>query len=260
MIVGVLMTCESVQTAVRSLAAVTSLPADEVDAAVTSVPRRDVDRDDDPVRALPRLVAERLGRQLGGFTEVRYFHGTRTSDPGRFRRDGLLPLGERLDEIWRELREVGADLLSAEQFAALRADIESGAGGDGGWQYRTKAPYELHHGPYGEYVREHFLRHEELSAHDYLRTPEIVEDIAIAADDTYGVDLLAAYTAATRACIVSFDMPVDDEGEARAVRAACWYVWAAAHGEVTRDACGGFDGHGVPVPAAAIREVALVDR
>lgn len=44
---------------------------------------------------------------------------------------------------------------------------------------------------------------------------------------------------------------------ARGLTAACWYLWAAARGELTRYACGGFDGHGVAVPPAAIREVEI---
>ena len=83
----------------------------------------------------------------------------------------------------------------------------------------------LHYGPFGEYVREHFLHPHELSSHDY------------------GVDLLGACTAGTRPSIVAFDIPVDDNGPA--VEAACWYLWAAAKDELTRNACGGFDGQGV---------------
>jgi hypothetical protein len=229
-----------------------------VHAALTAIDWTDLERHDDPERALPQVAAERLGLRLGGFSEVRYFHGTRTRDADSFRSRGLLPLGAALEEIWRELREIGADRLSETEFESLRTEIEGNGGGDGGRLYRLKTPALLHHGPFGEYVREHFLHPHELSSHDYLRTPELVEDIAHAAHEVFNVDLLGTYTAATRPCIVAFDMPVDDDGPA--VEAACWYLWAAARGERTRNACGGFDGRGVGVPLTAIRNVEIVDR
>jgi hypothetical protein len=41
---------------------------------------------------------------------------------------------------------------------------------------------------------------------------------------------------------------------------ACWYLWAAAMGEVTRNACGGYDGHGAAVPPPAISYVEVIDK
>lgn len=252
----VLLNCANMTSALDSLAASASVPPRDLEASVRSIEWADLERHADPVRALAAVVAERLGRRLGAFSEVRYFHGTRTLDPDSFRQRGLLPLGERLEDIWRELRDVGSGLLAPDQFGALRADIERGGGGDGGWQYRLKTSASMHHGPFGEYVREHFLRPHELSSHDYLRTPELVEDIAHAAHDLYRVDLLGAYTKATEPCIVAFDMPLDDAADA--VASACWYLWAISRGELTRYACGGFDGQGVAVPPAAIRDVAII--
>lgn len=115
--------------------------------------------------------------------------------------------------------KIGADRLRSTDFATLRAEIERGGGGDGGRLYRLKTPALMHHGPFGEYVREHLLRSHELSSHDYLRTPELLEDIAHAARDVFGADLLGAYTAATKPCIVAFDMPLDDDADA--VAATC---------------------------------------
>lgn len=251
----VLLSCANTASALKALTAVTGASSRAVQSAITTINWADLEIDDQPVRALPRLAAQRLGRNLSGFTEVRYFHGTRTSDPNTFRQRGLLPLGARLEDIWHELRDIGSGVLSPDQFAALRAEMESGRGGDGGWQYRLKTSALMHHGPFGEYVREHFLRPGDLSNHDYLRTPELIDDIALAAHDLFGVDLLDEYTAATKPYIVAFDMPVDDDADA--VEAACWYIWAAARCDVSRNACGGFDGEGVAVPASAIRAVEM---
>ena len=253
----VLLNCASTATALDSLAAAARVPPRDVQAALRSIECAELERHDDPVRALPHLASEWVGRRLGAFSQVRYFHGTRTRDPDSFRRRGLLPLGAVLEDIWRELRDIGAEHMGAEDFDLLRAEVERGDGGDGGGLYRLKTPALMHHGPFAEYVREHFLRPQELSSHDYLRTPELIEDIAYAAQDLRGVDLLGAYTAATKPCIVAFDMPL--EHDTNAVEATCWYLWAAARGELTRYACGGFDGHGVAVPPASIRDVEIVD-
>lgn len=97
----------------------------------------------------------------------------------------------------------------------------------------------------------------ELKQPQHVRsTPEIVEDIATVAHRHFAVDLLAAYTAAAVPCIVAFDMSVNDDS--RAVCAACWYVRAAADGALTSNASGGFDGHGLGVPPAAIRTVEII--
>jgi hypothetical protein len=216
-------------------------------------------RQRDPRHELPRLVAERLGLgAITGFEQVRYFHGTRTLDPESYRRRGLLPLPEVLEDIWDGLGEVAADLLSTSDLGQLREFIEAGGGGHGGYQYRSKTTDWTQHGPFGEYIREHFLRPHEVTAHDYLRTPELVEDIAYVAADCFGVDLLARFSACATPCIVVFEMPVVDEESA--VSAACWYVHAAANGEATTiNARGGFHGDGVGVPAAAIRCVEVID-
>lgn len=253
----VLLNCENTTTALESLAAAAGVAARDAKVAVTSIEWAELERHPDPVRALSHVAAERLGRGLGGFSAVRYFHGTRTRDPATFRRRGLLPLGAALEDIWRELREIGADRLGAPDFARLRAEIEGGGGGDGGGLYRLRTPELIHQGPFGEYVREHFLRPEELGSHDYLGAPELIEDIAHAAHELNGVDLLGVYVEATKPCIVAFDVPVKDETDA--VGAACWYLWAAARDELTRNACGGFDGRGVAVPPAAIRDVEIVN-
>ncbi|HEY1277440.1 MAG TPA: hypothetical protein VGF25_21210 [Thermoleophilaceae bacterium] len=252
-----LLNCASTTTAFESLAAAAGVPPHDVHTALTAIDWTDLEEHNDPERALPQLAAERLGRHLGGFSEVRYFHGTRTRDADSFRRHGLLPLGAALEGIWRELREIGADQLGDAEFETLRTEIEGNGGGDGGRLYRLKTPALQHHGPFAEYVREHFLHPQELSSHDYLRTPELVEDIAHAAEEMFDVDLLAAYTAATKPCIVAFDMPMDDDGPA--IEATCWYLWAAARRELTRAACGGFDGQGVAVPPTAIRDVEIID-
>jgi hypothetical protein len=250
-----LLSCASNAVALDSLARVTGVGADDVLAAVRSIEREDLNRDEHSGHALLRALERRLERPITGFSSVHYFHGTRIRDPGQIRKRGLLPLGEIVDELWRELNVLLADQADID-LDQLRAEIENGGGGDGGRLYRMKTLGLMHHGPFGEYVREHFLRPSELSNHDYLRTPELIEDISNAASELIGVGLLDAFTAVTRPCIVTFEVPLNDDSAA--AQACCWYVWAAVRGVLTREACGGFDGQGVGVPPEAIRGVDFV--
>jgi hypothetical protein len=253
-----LLDCTSAMSTLKSLAALAGAPPVKVLAAVRSVTRDELAGSGDPELALPGLAAERLGLEvMTGFSEVRYFHGSRTLDPDGYSRRGLLPLPDVLENIWDGLRRAGLDFMSASEFVELREFIEGGGGGHSGSLYRLKTTDAMGYGPFGEYVREHFVRPREVNNHEYLRTPELVEDISTVARKCLGVDLLAAFSAAAAPCIVAFDMPVEDDS--RAVRAACWYVHAAANGALTSNASGGFDGHGVGVPPSAIRKVEILD-
>ena len=51
------------------------------------------------------------------------------------------------------------------------------------------------------------LGSQDIGNHDYLRTPEIVEDICITFDELYGTNLMPVFLKATEPCIVSFRDP-----------------------------------------------------
>jgi hypothetical protein len=65
---------------------------------------------DDPWELMPREVVERFSADVatvaGRFDGAYYFHGTRAVDPVAFRRRGILPLDQMLEELWATLREL----------------------------------------------------------------------------------------------------------------------------------------------------------
>ncbi len=249
--------CASQQAAAESLAAVFGAPAGEVVAAIESLEFADLEAGGgDPWRVLPEAVAQALGVcELRRLKRTRFFHGVRTVDPARYRRDGLLPLDQALEAVWADLRRVGEQLLDDGQFAELRRRVERGEPGHSARLYRDKTGDVMHHGPWAVLVRDDLLRAGELGNHDYLRVPEIVEDIAISAGELFGVPLLEAYETAARPCIVVFDMR--DERWETSVQSACWYVRERLDGGFSHNTTsgGGFCGHGRAVPASAIVDV-----
>jgi hypothetical protein len=254
----VLLDCTSYETTVRALASAAGRVEADVAEAIESVPSSELEASDDPVRALAPLAAVRLRVSgFAGFTQIRYFHGTRTVDPARFRERGLLPVPEVVELLWDDLRRIGAEVLDGGSFDRLRGAMEAGEAGHFAWLYATKTRERMHHGPYGTLVREEHLRPGELSNHDYLAAPELAEDIIITAKEVLGVDLRTPYVAATASYLVAFDVAATRVE--RAVPAACWYVRARQHGGLSRWSSWGFDGHGVAVPASAIRSVERVD-
>lgn len=235
-------------------------PAEDVVAAIEAVVFADLAAGDgDPWRALPDMVGRTLGvPELRRLERTRFFHGTRSIDASRYRRDGLLPLDRALEAVWGDLRQVGRDLLDGAQFDELRRRVGRGEPGHSAWLYAEKVGRAMHHGPWAVLVRDDLLCTAELGSHESLRVPEIVEDIALSAQELFHVPLLEAYEAAARPCIVVFDMP--DERWETSVRSACWYVRAHLDGGLSHNTTsgGGFCGNGAVVPAAAIVDVELL--
>ncbi len=88
---------------------------------------------EDPWQLMPREVLERFGTDVetvaGRLEGAYYFHGTRALDPEAFRRRGILPLAQMLDELWEGLRELVRDEMTDEGWAAFRHDVETGSRG-----------------------------------------------------------------------------------------------------------------------------------
>jgi hypothetical protein len=251
--------CHDFERAATSLAAILGVSREALidavggyDAAGEDDPR------EDPAVARPRAVLAALGHRLapraGG---VYFFHGTRAIDPRSFEHDGLRPLSAAVNEIWRSLFELVDGDMSASEWDAFRRLVEHDGGGDDGSTYRDKTRHEIHDGPHAELLREIYLDPPGC-VHDYLRCPEIVQDISRCLESEVGIDLEDRFCRATRPYIVKFgdtDVPAD------ALPAAINYLAARLRGDaIPPFAGGGYVGRGRGIPAADIVEVELVDR
>jgi hypothetical protein len=215
---------------------------------------------EDPWKLVPRQFFERFGLNTDGVTErfdgAYYFHGTRAVDPEAFRRRGLLPLDEMVEELWATLFALVANDVSDEEWAKFRTEVEADGGGHDGWLYRLKTGDRRHSGPYGSVVRETFFAPGATGTHDYLGCPEIVQDIARCFASAYGVDLEQRFCAATRPSIVKFRGKHLQSG---AINAAFWYAHTMLReGVISRSSNYGFDGSGAPVAAEDVVAVEIL--
>ncbi len=218
------------------------------------------DHAEDPWEQMPRELTEHFGASVdevrARFDGAFYFHGTRVVDPDAFYRRGILPLDHMIDPLWSTLRELAPRDLTNEDWALFVNSVESGVDNQDTRLYRLKTGSGLSFGPFGLLVREILLDPGAASSHDYLRTPEIIEDIARAYLTAYGVDLQALFCAASHPCVVTFKRRQLRPG---AVKAALWYSYTKVRdGELTMSANWSFDGSGYPVPPEDIVSVKII--
>jgi hypothetical protein len=256
----VFLDCEDADAAVRSLAAAACIDAVTLRAVLLAREPGRIDwaEGEDPWVAVPRILLAEVGVDIGdvSFDGAYYFHGTRVLRPHAFLRDGILPLGVMLDQLWADLYSLCDGEVSPAQWGALRCGLEGETrtplhDEHSAWLYRIKFASQFHHGPYASLVRAHTLDPIE-GQHDYLKSPEIVEDIA----RCLGLGLQARFEAQARSCIVKFR---HSEVNQQTVEAALLFVLAWVHGQpLGRDSVYGVDCRGA-VPAADVMYVDEID-
>jgi hypothetical protein len=218
-----------------------------------------VDSSMDWYGAVPKAALASIGIAVDAvrFDAVCAFHGTRTLDPNGFFRDGVLPLGAVLDRLGDDLYGVAGGQLTAAEWRAIRAAIETGPlppdpAGRSAYLYRLKVGETSLHGPYAHLVRDHALAPIE-GQHDYLKIPEIVEDIA----RFTGTDLQDRFERAARSCIVKFRYYDVSPGK---TESAVTYLLSQARGEPHGDgSLDGIDRGGVAVPPQDVLCVDEID-
>jgi hypothetical protein len=163
-----------------------------------------------------------------------WFHATRVM-PGTDFRQGIQPLMEWLPHIRDSL-----DKISARIGRSARPNSAVVGRRQGGRAYTLKTSDPIHWGPYAFLVRDAILRPADVT-HDYLETPEIVEDIA-----NGNQFLINEYRRISRACIVKF-RSVDPRPDV--VKVALYYSYFSLWEEpMNLDTNTHFDGKGRPVP------------
>ncbi|MFF5085040.1 hypothetical protein ACFY36_49050 [Actinoplanes sp. NPDC000266] len=247
--------CETPDTAVSSLSRATVVPPQDLLKAIQHADQSLARPWQDPSSALPENALSAVGVDIEkvAFDAAYYFHGTRTVDPRLFLADGIKPLGLVLDQLWNALHLLCADDMPADRWKAIRHELEHGiprsrSDGHRAWLYRLKQPNPAHHGPYASLIREHTLNPID-GQHDYLTTPEIVQDIA----GHIGGDLQARFEAAATSCIVKFRHP---EVGLHQIEATIWYLHRHLNGEpLDWNTLHFIDCRNVAVPAVAVEYV-----
>nr|WP_319374281.1 hypothetical protein [uncultured Methanobacterium sp.] len=137
-----------------------------------------------------------------------WFHLTRTSKFNTFN-EGILPLNKNLDYIWNFLFHLLKDELTFKEWNIYRNDLENGNlkkedENIFGFHYRNKIKNSIHWGPYAMLIKDSAFKSKEMGNHDYLKIPEIIEDICYPFDNIYNFNLLDRYIKNTQPCIVKF--------------------------------------------------------
>lgn len=179
-------------------------------------------------------------------SSVCWFHLSRTLQSNEYK-EGILPLNQVLDDIWSNLVDFAPNLEVAKRLKDLNKSVLD-------FQYNLKTSDSLHLGPYAVLVRDVAFNADKLSQHDYLRMPEIIEDICSSYKEVYLEDISDHYESILKPKIVKFysDSRLDDG----CIKAALFYVYRKLHrqpictGSVT---C--FDGESRPIPYNQIIKV-----
>jgi len=177
---------------------------------------------------------------------VYWFHATRVPPETDFA-EGIQHLTERLPRI--------KEFLAA---LAARIDQNSPEPPPGSWthngsfHYHLKTSDRLHWGPFAFLVRDAIVRRGSFT-HDYLATPEIVEDLAGMMVGDRAPLLIGEFRNATRPCIVKFRSA---EPRADVVRVALYYAYSTLwRQEQSIDTNTCFDGGGQTISFSDIVQI-----
>jgi len=162
--------CRTWQSALTTVAASVGAPEDQLAAAIRTREPDFSSSQVDPVESFPKEILRQFGAELDqvALDGALLFHGTRLTDPESVMREGLQPLGERLEAIWKTLGELAQPEIDDEDWREFRRWVETDGGGDDGWQYRLKSSDRMHHGPFTVLVRDILTRPSGSLSHDYL--------------------------------------------------------------------------------------------
>lgn len=142
-------------------------------------------------------------KKFGDFKNVDkvcWFHLARTMNPEGYN-EGILPLNEIQPILLDQLYQLVEGEISKENWKKI---CKQGAGGHSGWLYNMKITDKVHYGPYAMLIRDIAFYSKEAGNHNYLRIPEIVEDIAVGLKENYGIDMFQRYWQNSQSVIVKF--------------------------------------------------------
>lgn len=185
-------------------------------------------------------------------TNCFWFHATRADETASFETEGIRPLPEQLEKIWDFLRPL-ASQLSDQEWQEFRQGMETTNPHHHAYLYRLKVLETKHqHGPFAFLVRDAAVGRGWNGHHDYLRIPELTEDIIRCLADTLGLDIRDQYWQATNPCIVKFSTEFED----RCLAPALTYLYAVHRGlKQTVDCNDNYQSGGKPVPASSVVDV-----
>ncbi|PEA83803.1 hypothetical protein [Bacillus pseudomycoides] len=205
-------------------------------------------------KTIDTLLLEQIKKTIGknrvNYDRTVWFHLTRTNSDFK---DGILPLGDIIENIWNDLYKLIEKEVSLEQWLEFRAKMETTSRSNSADLYRLKINEKKHWGPYALLVREVAFLSSEIGNHDYLGIPEIIEDICREFNDQFNLQLEKRFKDNHSKCIVHF---YTTEGKEEWLGIVLNYLYHRFHDiEVDWDCNTCFDGRNMKVSPENILNV-----
>lgn len=243
--------CESYESALASLSGVYGASSEDIKDYLSNF---DLDSEYEKYKEemdAGDLLQLKFNQQFGSpkysVTGISWFHLTRTLEGTSFS-EGILPLGAALPRLWDMLISIPKARIKRRRLEELRAN------GVPNYHYKLTTSHKLHHGPFAMLVRESAFKSSEIGNHDYLRLPEIIEDICWGYKEQFKVGIQDEIMAALRPCIVKFE---DRSGtRSDVIRPILRYCLCKARSEelhIHANTC--FDGRDEAVPFESIQKI-----
>lgn len=169
---------------------------------------------------LQRIVESEFGREPTALDRVCWFHLTRARSASDFV-GGIHPLTDSIDLVWRTIIDVFRGSIHEVRLAEMRIN---GVDDD---LYRLKVGKSSHAGPYAVLVKEFSARPADFYGHDYLRGPEIMEDICNGYYKTHGERIEERLIQALNPIIVKFWAPFNERSDL--LETSLFYLYCGMH-------------------------------
>ena len=185
-----------------------------------------------------------------------WFHATRVFPADHPFKDGVLPLQNIIEKIWKNIFSIAKTKISESEWIKFKEDLEKNYSNHFAMLYRLKLNDSIHGGPWAFLVKDLISKTREMGNHDYLRVPEIVEDICICFDEKYNENLQELVFQSTKPCIVKF---IDNGLTPLNLGTVLYYLYSCFHKLDFNLYCNNiYDGKGVEVKSEAIYKVEYV--
>jgi hypothetical protein len=244
--------CRSFDSTLDSLEVILGLPQEIIRNAISAFDCNQFSKEHPhDYRKLGEILLDLLVQRGGAIQppkQIHWFHGTRVLRPESLG-SGLNPLSEQMETIWRDLFELGRRWVGQDQWNVFRREVEMNG------MVRHRLTFKEDHGPHAVLIRDALIMPNRFGGVDYLRCPEIVENICDSFGQSFGKNLLQLFCDSSYPCIVTFR---DDQPRADVIGAATSYIWCIARGEdcVLCNTC--FEANGRSVDDTAIVHIEVL--
>ncbi len=185
----IILDCESYESTLASLAIIYNTTAEEIEDFINSFDLDGHYEINDPDckgdQELRNVYERETNLNPLELDKVCWFHLTRALPDEKFN-EGILPLSKSLNKVWSVFDVI---FKNTEHYEHIKELEKNGVGNS---LYKLKTKNSMYAGPYAMLVKEIAFNSDEVGHHDYLRIPEIMEDICNGYKVKYG-DVIIDY-------------------------------------------------------------------